>query len=174
MSRIVSFKPYLFNAYYEWFIGCGFTPYLQVNAGAEGVKVPEQYVRDNRITLSIDPSAVADLHTGAKAIFFKAMFSGKSEDIVVPYAAMTALIAKEYDFGIPLGQALEAFDMSEGVAKQLSEELDDEDDLDEDGPDFSEEDDSQDDDGATVIDDEESEGDSAGFEFVKDDDGKDD
>lgn len=174
MSRIVSFKPYLFNAYYEWFIGCGFTPYLQVNAGHEGVKVPREYVRDNRITLSIDPSAVADLHTGSKAIFFKAMFSGKSEDIVVPYAAMTALIAKEYDFGIPLGQALEAFDMSEGVAKQLSEELEDDDDEAGDGPDFSEEDGPVDADGGDEVeDDEEPEGDSAGFEFVKDDDDKD-
>ncbi|MGN0908188.1 MAG: ClpXP protease specificity-enhancing factor SspB [Succinivibrio sp.] len=171
MSRIVSFKPYLFNAYYEWFIGCGFTPYLQVNAAADGVKVPSEYVRDDRITLSIDPSAVADLHTGSKAIFFKAMFSGKSEDIVVPYAAMTALFAKEYDFGIPLGQALEAFDMSEGVAKQLSEELDDDDENGEEGPDFSEEDDSGEDDASGELeDDEEPEGDSAGFEFVKDDD----
>ena len=103
----------------------------------------------------------------------KAMFSGKSEDIVVPYAAMTALIAKEYDFGIPLGQALEAFDMSEGVAKQLSEELEDDDDETGDGPDFSEEDGAEDADGGDEVeDDEEPEGDSAGFEFVKDDDDK--
>jgi stringent starvation protein B len=171
MSRIVSFKPYLFNAYYEWFIGCGFTPYLQVNAGADGVQVPKEYVRDSRITLSIDPSAVADLHTGSKAIFFKAMFRGKSEDIVVPYSAMTALIAKEYDFGIPLGQALDAFDMSEGVARQLSEELDDSDDGSE-VPEFSEEEPEEGDDDE-VEEDEEPEGDGAGFEFVKDEDDKD-
>ncbi len=172
MSRIVSFKPYLFSAYYDWFIGCGFTPYLQVDTSVEGVKVPKEYVEDNHITLSIDPSAVADLHPGSRAIFFKAMFSGKSEDIVVPYSAMAALIAKDYDFGIPLGQALDAFDMSEGIAKQLSLDLDDDDDGIY-GPDFSEEPEDESLSGSDTDDHDDDNNDTAGFEFVKDDeDGK--
>lgn len=160
MPQLLSFKPYLFNAYYNWFLDSEITPHLSVNCTVKGVSVPEEYVRNNHIVLSISPTAVADFHAGKKAIYFKAMFQGQSRDIVVPYEAMEDLIAVQANMGLPIGQALRALDMGNAADDDLDEE---------ELPSFV--DDDEDMEAAPESADEESTdtGESAGFEFVDDD-----
>lgn len=162
MAKLLSFKPYLFNAYYNWFLDSEITPHLSVNCAVKGVNVPEEYIRNDHIVLSISPTAVADFHAGKRAIYFKAMFSGESRDVVVPYDAMEDLIAVQANMGLPIGQALRALDMGNAADDELDDEelpsfVDDE------GVDAAEVPDLDSDD---IPDDED---DGAGFEFVSDD-----
>ncbi len=134
MPKFSTFKPYLFNAYYNWFVDNAITPHLLVDASNEDVIVPKEHVHNNSIVLSIAPAAIADLDVKNSGISFKAMFHGHSEDVYVPYNSMMQLIAVETGGGLPIGQALEAFDIREAG--------DDEEDLEEnfensqDDPDF--------------------------------------
>ena len=178
MPHIVSFKPFLFNAYYDWYLKCGFTPHLLIDANVDGVQVPRQYVREGQIVLSIAPGAIADFHAGSRAVFLKAMFSGRSEDIVIPYKAMTELIAREQDLALPLAQALEAFDVADKISGGA---VDDDDEEGAEEPEFSE--DSEESEDSSVSFDEDKpdaadvsseSDDAAGFEFVSDDEGADD
>lgn len=126
MTRLIKFHPYLFNAYYSWFIDSGVTPHLLVNATVPGVQVPMDYVlADKTIVLSIGAGAVKDFISDEKGISFKTTFGGHLEDIVVPYQAMDQLIAKEEHIGIPLAAAMNALDISLGECREEDEAEDD-------------------------------------------------
>lgn len=110
--RLKSLKPYLFNAYYNWIIENEMTPHILVNATYKGVVVPESYITDGSIILSLLPSSIDSFHASSNAISFKARFAGKSEDIYVPYSAIEQLIAVEAQAALPIGRALEQLDLA--------------------------------------------------------------
>ncbi len=165
MTRLIKFHPYLFNAYYSWFIDSGVTPHLLVNATVPGVQVPMDYVlADKTIVLSIGAGAVKDFISDENGISFKTTFGGHLEDIVVPYQAMEQLIAKEEHIGIPLAAAMNALDISLGECREEDEAEDDNSVME-----FV----SDDDNGSTEGKErEDTNSTDAGFEFVLDDDEK--
>ena len=93
-------RPYLFDAIYQWILDCGWTPHLLVDTLVEGVEVPLHLIQDDKIVLNIEPNAIAGFSTEEFGILFSARFSGKSEQIIVPYAAMTALFSREQGQGM--------------------------------------------------------------------------
>jgi Stringent starvation protein B len=54
--ELASAKPYLLRAMYEWCCEQGLTPYMAVFVD-EQVKVPQEFVRDNEITLNVGMDA---------------------------------------------------------------------------------------------------------------------
>ena len=112
MAAMTSNRPYLIRALYDWLVDNGQTPYLLVNAEHSGTVVPQQFVEDGRIILNIDPAAVSQLQLGNEWISFSARFSGVSEDILVPPAAVQGIYAKENGQGMlfPDEEAAEAED----------------------------------------------------------------
>jgi stringent starvation protein B len=100
MAGMTSNRPYLIRALYDWLVDNGQTPYLLVNADHSGTVVPREFVEDGRIVLNIDPTAVKDLELGNEWISFSARFSGVSEDILVPPAAVQGIYAKENGQGM--------------------------------------------------------------------------
>ena len=46
-------RPYLLRALHEWITDSGETPHIVVDAAAEGVIVPRQYVKDGKIVLNV-------------------------------------------------------------------------------------------------------------------------
>ena len=102
MPHLLSFKPYLFYAYYNWFVSSGITPHLMVNTSIKGVEVPMDYVHDHHIVLSIAESAVKDFCAGPTCLTFKA------------------------NMAIPLGAALTALDISESQQDDEKKALEDE------------------------------------------------
>ncbi|MDP3560470.1 MAG: ClpXP protease specificity-enhancing factor SspB, partial [Legionellaceae bacterium] len=52
---MISKKPYLLRAYYDWIVENGWTPYILVHADEEGVDVPKEYVNQGRIILNVSP-----------------------------------------------------------------------------------------------------------------------
>lgn len=93
-------RPYLFNAIYQWLLDNSFTPHLLVDTKVQGVEVPLHLIHDDKIVLNINPSAIANFSSSEFGIGFSARFSGKSQEIRVPFAAMIALFAKESNEGL--------------------------------------------------------------------------
>ena len=102
MQRMSSFNPYIFKAFYDWLIDNEITPHLLVNAEVKGVQVPQSYVRNGKIVLSISARAVRNFSIDQKNISFYARFNGQDEFIVIPYNAMLDLIAVENEIRYPL------------------------------------------------------------------------
>ncbi|WNO08533.1 ClpXP protease specificity-enhancing factor [Teredinibacter sp. KSP-S5-2] len=98
---MTSSRPYMIRALYEWIVDNAYTPHIVVNALAEGVEVPQQYVNnDGQIVLNIAPRAVESLELGNKAIAFNARFGGIPTDIYVPTYAVMGIYARENGQGM--------------------------------------------------------------------------
>ena len=93
-------RPYLIRAINEWACENDLTPHLLVNALAEGVIVPTQFIKDGQIVLNISPSAVQNIELGNDWVLFNARFSGQAMNIEVPVIAVLAIYARENGQGI--------------------------------------------------------------------------
>lgn len=100
---MISKRPYLIRALYEWIVDNGLTPHLLVNAEPEDVQVPRQYVHEGRIVLNISASAVHGLQLGNEAIEFSARFSGTPFPVRIPTPAVLAIYARENGQGMVFG-----------------------------------------------------------------------
>lgn len=96
---LTSVKPYLIRAFYEWMIYNELTPYLDVNTKIIGTDVPQDYVKNDRITLNLAPCAVKDLHLSNDGINFYARFSGVARRVSVPIRGILSIYAKENGHG---------------------------------------------------------------------------
>lgn len=102
IKQMTSFNPHLFRAFYEWLVENQITPHLVVRANVPGVEVPQEYVRQNMIILSISPSATRDFVIDHNGISFTARFHGMEQMVVVPYKAMQELFAVETSQSYPI------------------------------------------------------------------------
>ncbi|SFM97435.1 stringent starvation protein B [Dokdonella immobilis] len=97
---MTSNRPYLLRAIHEWINDNGLTPYLLVEAGAPGVRVPASAIKDGRIVLSVASRAVARLDIGMETVSFLARFGGVSHSIELPVSAVLAIYAQENGQGM--------------------------------------------------------------------------
>ena len=101
---MTSNRPYLIRAMHEWIGDNGMTPYLLVDAAFPGVQVPTQAIKDGRVVLNVAARAVAQLELGNQFIRFHARFSGVSQSVEFPVAAVQAIYAQETGPGMMLPQ----------------------------------------------------------------------
>jgi stringent starvation protein B len=99
-SGMTSNRPYLLRAIYDWISDNGLTPYVLVDAGQPGVRVPAHVVKNGQVVLNLAMRAVAHLDLGNDRIAFQARFSGVSQSIVIPVQAVLALYAQENGQGM--------------------------------------------------------------------------
>lgn len=100
MRDMTSSRPYLIRALYEWIVDNDMTPYIVVDASAEGLRVPTQYVKDGQIVLNISPRAVDKLQLSNSEIAFSARFGGAALNVWVPPKAVLAIYARENGEGM--------------------------------------------------------------------------
>lgn len=93
-------RPYLLRAIYDWVTDNDLTPYVLVDAGFAGVRVPPQVIKDGQVVLNLAMRAVANLDLGNDWISFQARFSGVSQTIQIPVQAVLALYAQENGQGM--------------------------------------------------------------------------
>ncbi|MDE1893007.1 MAG: ClpXP protease specificity-enhancing factor [Pseudomonadota bacterium] len=93
-------RPYLLRAIYDWISDNNLTPYILVDAGFAGVRVPPQVVKNGQVVLNLAMRAVVNLDMGNEWISFQARFSGVSQSIQIPVAAVLALYAQENGQGM--------------------------------------------------------------------------
>lgn len=96
-------RPYLIRALNEWILDNNMTPYVVVDAGVQGVRVPEDYVTNGQIILNVSPTAVTDFFVTNDAVEFKARFGGVPMQVYVPVVAVMAIYAKENGQGMVFG-----------------------------------------------------------------------
>jgi stringent starvation protein B len=112
VADLTSNQPYLIRALHEWINDNGLTPYLLVDAGQPGTRVPPQAVKDGRVVLNIAARAVTRLDLGNDVISFQARFNGVAMLVVVPIEAVLAIYAMENGQGMMFPPA----DQAEGAA----------------------------------------------------------
>jgi stringent starvation protein B len=95
-----SSRPYLIRAIYQWIVDNGTTPHLLVDASMYGVRVPREYVENEKIILNIGPMAAHGLQLGNEQIDFSARFAGKSSQVSVPVQSVLAIYARENGQGM--------------------------------------------------------------------------
>ncbi len=99
-TAMSSNRPYLLRAIYDWISDNQLTPYILVDAGAAGVRVPPQVIQNGQVVLNLAMRAVANLDLGNDSISFQARFSGVSQSIQIPVQAVLALYAQENGQGM--------------------------------------------------------------------------
>lgn len=93
-------RPYLLRALYEWISDNGLTPYLLVDAGVEGVRVPPGAAKDGKVILNIAARAVGQFEISNERVHFLARFGGVSQVVDVPMSAVLAIYAQENGQGM--------------------------------------------------------------------------
>ena len=97
-------RPYLIRALHEWITDNQHTPYIVVDAGVQGVEVPQSFVSDGQIVLNISMTAVQQLSLEADAVSFSARFGGVPMQVFVPSAAVMSIYSKETGQGMSFGR----------------------------------------------------------------------
>jgi stringent starvation protein B len=101
---MTSNRPYLLRAIYDWISDNGFTPYILVDAGRPGVRVPASAIREGKVVLNVAMRAVANLDLGNDRVRCMARFGGVSQAIDVPVPAVLAIYAQENGQGMMFPQ----------------------------------------------------------------------
>lgn len=112
---MISTKPYMMRAIYEWCADQGFTPYMQVAVDGR-TRVPREHVRDGQIVLNIGSEATHQLSIGNEEVTFQARFNGRVFPIYVPVACVAAIYARENGQGM-------AFEVESAVSGEDGEEI---------------------------------------------------
>jgi len=97
---MTSSRPYLVRALYDWISDNDMTPHVLVDALQDGVSVPDEYVKDGKVTLNVSTGAVSDLVLGNESIEFNARFSGLKKNIYLPIESLLAIYARENGQGM--------------------------------------------------------------------------
>jgi len=97
---MLSNRPYLLRAFYQWIIDSACTPILVIDANHPRCKIPQDYAEGGEIVFNISSVAVRDLKITNELIEFKASFSGVIHLISAPIKAVMAIYAEENGEGI--------------------------------------------------------------------------
>jgi stringent starvation protein B len=97
---MLSNRPYLLRAFYQWIIDSGCTPILVLDVNHPRCKVPLEYAEGGEIVFNISSEAVRDLKMTNEFVEFKASFSGVIHIISAHIKAVLAVYAEENGEGI--------------------------------------------------------------------------
>lgn len=97
---MLSNKPYLMRAFYDWIVDSQCTPILVLDATNPRCQVPEEFIEGGEIVFNIAPVAIRDLNISNKAVEFKASFNGVIHIISAPIRAVLAVYAEENGEGL--------------------------------------------------------------------------
>ena len=99
-DHLIPTRPYLIRAIREWAMDNGLTPQLLVDAGVDGIVIPEGHVQDGKIVLNVHTQAVKAIELGNEFITFSARFGGTSHGINLPIQSVLAVFARENGQGM--------------------------------------------------------------------------
>lgn len=97
---MLSNRPYLLRAFYQWIVDSGCNPILVVDANHPQAKIPQDYVDGAEIVFNISSTAIRDLKMLNDLIEFKASFSGIVHIVSAPIKAILAIYAEENGEGL--------------------------------------------------------------------------
>ena len=95
---MISTKPYLVRAIFDWCINEGFTPHILVSL-SDQVIVPRGHDKNNEIILNISLTSVTKLVID-DLLSFSSRFAGIHEDILIPIDSINSIYAQENGEGL--------------------------------------------------------------------------
>jgi stringent starvation protein B len=93
MAKI--FRYYMIKSILDWLHVQSWTPYLWVKCD-NTVQVPQKYVSDHHITLSLKKTAIANFSLDKHCLTFEGSFEGVVQHVMLPLLAIVRCYAKEY------------------------------------------------------------------------------
>jgi len=99
--KMISNRPYLMRAMYDWIVDNEWTPHLQIDANFPGVDAPTEYADEGVLILNISPEAVMFFRIENDWISFQARFGGIERKVGFPPESVLAIFAKENGHGMP-------------------------------------------------------------------------
>lgn len=97
---MLSTKPYLIRAFYEWILDSECTPFIVIDVNIPRCNVPTEHIENGEIVFNISPDAVRDLKVGNEMLEFRASFSGVIRIVSAPVQAILAIYADENGQGM--------------------------------------------------------------------------
>jgi len=97
---MISNRPYLLRAFYQWIVDSKCTPILVIDANHPRCKIPQDYAEGGEIVFNVSPTAIRDMKMANDWVEFKASFSGVVHIIAAPIKAILAVYAEENGEGI--------------------------------------------------------------------------
>lgn len=97
---MLSNRPYLLRAFYQWIVDSSCTPILVLDANHPRCKIPKDFAEGGEIVFNISANAIRDLKMNNDSVEFKASFSGVIHIIYAPMKAVLAVYAEENGEGI--------------------------------------------------------------------------
>jgi stringent starvation protein B len=97
---MISNRPYLLRAFYQWIVDSACTPILVIDANHPRCNIPQDYAEGGEIVFNISPVAVRDLKITNELIEFKASFTGVIHIISAQIKSILAVYAEENGEGI--------------------------------------------------------------------------
>lgn len=113
---MISNRPYLLRAFYDWIVDSQCTPVLVADPRHPRCKIPFDYTDDNEVVLNLSPNAVRDLDISNSLVQFRASFNGIVHLITIPISAVLALYADENNEGIFFEGPEETLASLDGIA----------------------------------------------------------
>lgn len=110
---MVDQRPFMMNAYRDWIMASGCSPYFQVKA--DGASVPREHVKNGKIILNTSSVAIKDFLLNEHGMMFSARFGGKDFPIFVPIKNIETVYSRETGDGCHFASAEEVFSDMEGV-----------------------------------------------------------
>ena len=100
-TSVLSNRPYIIRAMYEWMVDNEWTPHMQVDANYPGIQIPQAFVQEGVIVFNIAPEAVQMLDMKNDYFQFRARFQGIEQRVAFPPEAVLAIFARENGQGMP-------------------------------------------------------------------------
>ena len=97
---MLSNRPYLIRAFYDWIVDNECTPYVVVDAHCDGVEIPQNFVTNGQIILNIAPRAVTNFEMNNHFIRLSTRFGGVPIDIYCPIGSILGIYAQENGQGM--------------------------------------------------------------------------
>src|SRR5579862_3248598 len=117
---MLSNRPYLLRAFYQWIVDSGCTPILVIDANHPRCKIPQDYAEGGEIVFNISHNAIRDLKMTNDLVEFKASFSGVIHIISAPIKAILAVYAEENGEGIFFDSEEDSGDIDSSEIVQLT------------------------------------------------------
>lgn len=97
---MLSNRPYLLRAFYQWIVDSACTPIMVLDATHPRCQIPRDFAEGGEIVFNVSSSAVRDFNILNEKVEFKASFSSVIHLISAPINAVMAVYAEENGEGL--------------------------------------------------------------------------
>lgn len=104
----------------DWIVDNGCTPHIVLDTQCDGVDVPMEFARDNKLVLNVSGSAVHGFKLNTEGLELHARFGGDSRAVRTPVGAIIGIYARENGQGMSFETETSHLEEKEDDQKETS------------------------------------------------------